>query len=199
MMILHEAAQSGRLMVAELRKQTTAVTQQLPCVGCDHSKDVQSVRAAVQSQTRIVIAHFRFECGDGAARYVGRVGNDQVERTLPRKGGEAIRRQQPDSIHKVMTLDVLPSKFERRERDIARDHPQVLALSREVDGQAAAAGSNIQRPKGCSVRRLLEGAPASKPRQRVFCKLFGFGAWYQRLPGDLDRKPAKAGVADDVL
>src|SRR5215472_10051028 len=57
-----------------------AVQSQMRCDACrDASEELQTVRAATESQLRFKIAHLWFQPGDLIVDNVGRVGDNQVE------------------------------------------------------------------------------------------------------------------------
>src|SRR5438045_1209878 len=67
------------LSVTKFEHEFSLRLEQSSCSGSQVSVKLQTVGTAIQSEMRIKLADFRLKHGDFMGRYVGRIGNNQIE------------------------------------------------------------------------------------------------------------------------
>ena len=151
LLLLEDLAQRLGLAVAEFQHQPPLRLQERRSLRRQPPLVIQAVRAAIQRAARVVVAHLGLQRGDLGARDVGRVADDQVEPSACRQGREAVPLQELDALGHTVPRGVLAGQRQRLGRDVQRLDLRGRALARQRDGQAAAAGAEVQRGGGLRV------------------------------------------------
>ncbi len=112
----------------------------------------QPVLTAVQCQTWIVNAHFGLQRGDLPRRYVRRITHNQIE-VLRRQSLGKITMHKPDSVFKLMKPNIALGHSKGGGGSIHRTNLRHGNVLGDGNGDAAAAGADIQNARSGQLLR----------------------------------------------
>src|SRR5712692_4624080 len=188
-----------RLAGAELQHRAPARRHERRGFHREPAVKAEAVTAAIQRQARIVAAHFRLERLNLGARHIGRIADEQIETQTRGQAGETVAHVELNPFSHLMAGRVLPGDVQRCFGNVERVNAGLLAPQRQQDGQAAAAGAEIQDGgrRSAAGPRLVAGGV--EKATGAFAEQFGFRARDQHLGVDQDLQAAEGSRAQEVL
>ncbi len=159
----------------------------------------EAVTAAIQRQARIVAAHFGLERLNLRARHVGRIADEQIETQTRRQAGETVTQVELNPFSDLMAGRVLPGDVQRCRGNVERVNSGARAMHRQEDGQAAAAGPEIQHREGRSAAGPRLAVESVEQATGAFAQQFGFRARDQHLGIDQELQAAEGSRAEEML
>src|SRR6267143_423089 len=157
------------LSVADLHHDSPLRTESPATFPGKFAIEVQPVVATVQRDTWVVVPYFGGERVDLRGRNVRRVGDDQAEGQMRRESSESVAGVELDSGVNPVEQRVLPRHSEGFGRHVQRMQVKMGTLGGEDDGDAAAAGAEIQDGQRWRAER-------GKVLPRAFSEHLGFRA-----------------------
>src|SRR5262249_17959448 len=137
------------------------------------AKEVQSVFAPIQRQTRIKVADFGRERGYVPARNIGRIRNDQVKPPGAGHLFQVLSTKELDTLRHLVSFRISASDLQRGFRSINGENPYLGRFGCQRNRDASASSAKIQ--SGCARRTIRRKAIQKLPP--AFRKQLGLGSW----------------------
>ena len=145
---------------AKLQHQRPARCKQPPCVGGDRPIGIEPVEPAIERAARIVVAHLGRQRRDVARAHIGRVGDDQVERSrrAPRRNR---RRRTPRGPPSRVPRALSRAQARAAVLDIGADAEGFRQFGQQREQERARAGAEIGDAQRAATARFGSSAASA--------------------------------------